>query len=291
MRLIAVWVLLFATTPLSAQEGFAEALAARLGSPVQTERTVQGEVPRRSMLVSIEGWDQEPVPEPARAYRGQVVELAGVTVQRLTFRDPAMALEFAERHVEPPAVVEVRGKYVVAISGPAALTPGVAGAALGAAWRGEPARTPRALLGVAASSDESAFLTSRQGELWRQAENMLRKAEERFPAAPVGAPQRVSDTLRVTWTDAGHRALRAEGAVHASCDARGPLVRTVVARDAAGHERLAGLLDGLAQPAGAQERPQPQAAPRAADPASVGLNKVVELVDEALQDEITAPIR
>lgn len=292
MRITVAGALLLVTTSfgLAQDEGtFGAELAAQLGGMVLAERMVQGEVPRGLLADIATPLAEPPRKDPARAYRGQVVELTDVTVQRLTFRDPAAALEFAERHIEPPAVVDVRGRYVVAITGPAALAPGVADAALREAWSGAPALAPRTLLAVAEAPDSLAYLVARRGELWRQVQDTLRRTEEKFPGAPVGAAQRVSDALRVTWTDAGRRALRTEGSVHATCDARGPLVRTVVAKDEAGHARLASLLDDLARahPAPAEGAPGPgtQAAP------SVGVRRVLGQIEEGIDGQITAPIR
>lgn len=183
VRAVALALLCSASTSLAQGSPFAEALARRLDRPVQSTRQLDTHL-SRGLLTGI-GDSLSPagqLPEirpqdPRRAYRGQAVQFDGLLVERLTFRDPDTALEYASRHVQPPAVVEVRGRYVVALSGPQALQPGVASGVLAEAWQGAPAATPRTALAVAETAESNvAFLTAPRGELYDQAANTFRKA-------------------------------------------------------------------------------------------------------------------
>ena len=296
-RSVALALLFSASTSLAQGSPFAEALARRLGRPVQSTRLVDDHL-SSGMLMSLgdplspsEALPETPPQDPRRAYRGQAVQFEGLLVERLTFRDPDTALEYASRHVQPPAVVDVRGRYVVALSGPRALLPGVANGVLAEAWQGAPAATPRSALAVAETPESNvAFLTAPRGELYDQAATTFKKAEEKFGQAPVGVAQRVSDNLSVTWLDARHQRLRADGQVRVTCDRSGPLMRAVVGQDEAAHARLSRLLDDLARDNPAQVEGQ-QAQAQAAAPNGVGMEALLGEVGEAIETDITAPIR
>lgn len=227
-------------------------LAQDLGLPLQGQRHVESRVPRDGTLLTVP--DQY---GPDRAYSGEVLTFDGLTVEQLTFVDPGAAFDYAQRHVQPPAVVEVRGNTLIAVSGPKALEEGLANRALERLWTGPQGEAPRGLLLVADEQGDYAYLSGPQGELWRGAGRLLERADQRFGNAPAGERQVMGEDLFLTWLDDEHRQLRIDGRHSLLLDRSGELWRGVTARSPEGAARMSGLLDALAgdQQEGGSHRP------------------------------------
>ena len=136
--------------PLSIPSGQAAAgVAQALGLPLQGVEELRGAFRTPAWWRTAGDLVEAGHPLPADpALEGVRLRLDGLTADLLTFQDPGRALEYAESVRRPglATVVDVRGRSVVLLSGPAAADPARAAAALDSIWAWKPSRQPRALL-------------------------------------------------------------------------------------------------------------------------------------------------
>ena len=184
-------------------------------------------------------------------YRGELVDLEGeVSVERLTFADPAAALRYADQVLGSPsdlggqAAVDVRGAHAVVVRSrgkePVAL---LAERVLPAAWAGAPADAQRAWLGFR-DPRGSAILGARRGPVQELLETLERARDRKVPPdGPRG---------RFRWLNAERTAFRLDTpGQRASVDGSGLLAR-VVQGSAETHEDLDLELSNLARKVPAQ---------------------------------------
>lgn len=230
-RQAAVLLLLCASSAQAGPE-LARKIREQTGIEVSGGRRVEGQ---------LRAPDQDPLYEPVggapeRAWVGEQLFLpGGMLLDRLAFASEAAALEYADvllrpnLDIEGRAVVEVRGRYLVALRSDRAGDPALVDLAvklLPVVWAaGGPAgESPRAYLGL---RDERgmAIESVPAGPLQGHVQAALDKAREKFPAVEQlpGSPERM-----VEWTGPARDAFRftsSDGAVRMTVDASGPRLR------------------------------------------------------------------
>ncbi|HBP23095.1 MAG TPA: hypothetical protein DEA08_35650 [Planctomycetes bacterium] len=179
----------FMRGPTQQEQAYVEGLAGALEAPLAATNVVSVR-----FLAEPPSLTQASTPPGPNAYttgRGLAVELEGLEVQRLRFRNPAEAQRYAlyavptDRH---PMSVEVRGRQVVVIHGEGLADPERATELRAAAWDGLPA--PEGPPSVAATylDDDQFFIENRtkDPELRRAIQGALEAAEERQKAGVEG---------------------------------------------------------------------------------------------------------
>ena len=293
MNRTSLAALLILATPALAQSDLARKLD-EVGRRVEGGRRLEGTFEPAGLL-RLEPGPGGPA-DPRRRYQGEEVRLSGGVVGvRLSFADPEVALEYADALLNPEgelhgeAVVEVRGRYLVALRSEQPQAPGLsllATRVLPVAWSGKAAETPRAWLGL---RDERglAVESARRGPTEKQVQDALATGRKRFPqSSPPG------EATSLVWTDEARTAFRFRTReTLITVDASGAASRVVVGRPSV-HEYVGADLDRLkrAVPAKAEEQPAP-AAEGGRKGTAAGLNTELNALEGAMDEEITAEIR
>ena len=179
----------FMRGPSQQEQAYVKGLSGALAAPLEATN-----------VVSVRFLDEDPsrtqasTPPAADAYttgRGLAIDMEGVEVQRLRFRDAAEAQRYA-LYAAPtdryPTSVEVRGRQVVLIHGEGLADPERAAQLREAAWDGLPAPDGPPSVAATYLASDQFFIENRtkDPELRRAIERAVEAAEERQKAGVEG---------------------------------------------------------------------------------------------------------